>query len=137
MTQLNRDSINISSCECKVLGKGNKERKVYFDSVTAMFLTKYLDSRTDDNEALFIGKRSERLRPGGVRYILHQIGVLANVENVHPHRFRRTFATTRAARGMSIQEIAWLLGHEKLDTTMKYIEKNDEDIKYSYRKFSK
>lgn len=137
MTQLNKTDMDLVNYECKVLGKGNKERTVYFDAVTAMFIKEYLATRTDDYEALFVGKGSDRLTPGGVRDMLRKTGFRADVEKVHPHRFRRTFATTRAARGMPIQDIAHLLGHEKIDTTMKYIEQNEEDIKYSYRKYSK
>ncbi len=134
--QLNRDDIDLRNRECKVLGKGNKERIVYIDTITAMTLSEYLKNRKDDLPALFIGKGSERLKPGGVRLMLHKLQVEANIETVvHPHRFRRTLATNLIHRGMPIQEVARILGHEKLDTTMKYVCLNDKDIKYSYNKF--
>ena len=137
MTQLNRDDIDIQKRECKVLGKGNKERIVYIDAVAAMTIAEYLANRTDDLPALFIGKRTERLSPGGVRAVLKVIQSRAHIETkVHPHRFRRTLATNLIHRGMPIQEVAKILGHEKLDTTMKYVCINNNDIKYSYNKYT-
>lgn len=137
MTQLDRDDINLQKRECKVLGKGNKERIVYIDAVTAMTIAEYLANRTDEIPALFIGKRMERLSPGGVRAMLKCIQDRAHIENkVHPHRFRRTLATNLIHRGMPIQEVAKILGHEKLDTTMKYLCIDDQDIKYSYNKYA-
>lgn len=136
VTQLNRDDVDLIKRECKVLGKGNKERIVYIDSLTAMMLQEYLASRTDSYKALFVGKGTERLKPGGVRFILKKIQKKAHIETtVHPHRFRRTLATNLIHRGMPIQEVAKILGHEKLDTTMKYVCINDPDIKYSYNKY--
>lgn len=137
MTQLNRDDINLQKRECKVLGKGNKERIVYIDAVTAMTIEEYLANRTDEIPALFIGKRMERLSPNGVRAMLRGIQDRAHIETkVHPHRFRRTLATNLIHRGMPIQEVAKILGHEKLDTTMKYLCIDDQDIKYSYNKYA-
>lgn len=133
---LNRDNINFERKECKVLGKGNKERIVYLNDVTCMLLERYLKERKDDLDALFIGKRLERLSAGGVRSKLKVIAEKAGVENVHPHRFRRTLATNLINHGMTIQEVATILGHEKIDTTMKYIYINNEDVKISYNKFS-
>lgn len=136
MTQLNRDDVDLRNRECKVLGKGNKERIVYIDQVTAMTLNEYLKSRKDDHPALFIGKGTERLKPSGIRLMLKNIQEDAHIEGtVHPHRFRRTLATNLIHHGMPIQEVARILGHEKLDTTMKYVCLNDTDIKYSYNKY--
>lgn len=136
MTQLNRNDVDLKNRECKVLGKGNKERIVYIDSVTAMTINEYLKNRTDDSPALFAGKGTERLKPHGIRQMLKNLQDAAHIETtVHPHRFRRTLATNLIHRGMPIQEVAKILGHEKLDTTMKYICINDNDIKYSYNKY--
>ena len=102
-----------------------------------MLLKKYLDSRKDDNEALFIGLRHERLRPNGVRYMLKVLAKDAGVDqNVHPHKFRRTLATNLARHGMPIQEVANVLGHEKIDTTMKYVVMDPEAVKTSYRRYA-
>jgi len=133
---LNRDDVDLLNKECIVLGKGNKERRVYMDDISVMMLKRYLDERTDDSEALFVGKGTERIQPGGVRAMLKNIGEKAGVENVHPHRFRRTLATNLINRGMPIQEVARVLGHEKVDTTMKYIYINDDSVRTSYRKCS-
>ena len=133
---LNREDLDLRSLRCKVLGKGNKERVVYFDNVTALHLRQYMETRTDDLPALFIGKGTERIHPGGVRFMLNTVADEAGVEHVHPHRFRRTLATNLIGHGMPIQEVARILGHDKLDTTMQYVYLNDADVQNSYRKYS-
>lgn len=132
---LNKADIDFQNMECTVLGKGNKERTVYMDEVTAMLLKEYLESRTDLYESLFEGKGTKRLTPQGVRRLLTKIGKHAGVSNVHPHRFRRTLATNLINHGMPIQEVACILGHEKIDTTMKYIYIEKSNVKNSYRKY--
>lgn len=136
VTQLNKNDIDFQRKQCKVLGKGNKERIVYIDDITAMFLKRYFLERTDNFDALFIGKHTTRMTEGGVRYMLRKLGEVSGVENVHPHRFRRTLATNLISRGMPIQEVAKILGHEKLDTTMKYVYLDNDDLKFSYNKFN-
>ena len=132
---LNRRDIDLRALECTVLGKGNKERTVYIDPVCAMMLQKYFNSRKDSSPALFAGRQTERMTPHGIRERLNKIADIANVENVHPHRFRRTLATNLINRGMALQEVARILGHEKIDTTMKYVYVNDRDVKNNYRKY--
>ena len=132
---LNRDSVDLKNLECTVLGKGDKERTVFFDDVTAMLLNRYFSERKDNSPALFAGKGTDRMTPGGVRAKLKTIAKRAHVENVHPHRFRRTLATTLIDRGMDIQEVAALLGHEKLDTTLKYVYINKVNVKNAYKKY--
>jgi site-specific recombinase XerD len=136
MTGLNRDAVNFESLECVVHGKGNKERTAYMSEVAGMLLQEYLASRKDFNQALFVGQRKERLQPGGVRAMLKVLAKEVGVDHVHPHKFRRTLATDLARHGMPIQEIANILGHEKIDTTMKYVVLNKEDIKTSYRRYA-
>lgn len=133
---LNRTDIDFENKECKVLGKGNKERIVFLDDVTAMLLKRYVENRNDEHEALFIGKGSARLTPGGVRYMLHRVADRAGVENTHPHRFRRTLATNLIDHGMPIQEVATLLGHDKIDTTMTYVYIDEKNVKNSFRKYA-
>lgn len=133
---LNRTDIDFASSECTVLGKGNKERVVYLDSVAVMLLQRYLSKRKDAHSALFVGLRGERLEPGGVRAMLKVLEQKTGVQNVHPHRFRRTLATNLIAHGMPIQEVAAILGHDKLDTTMKYVYLEKSSIKNSYRKYA-
>lgn len=135
--QLNRKDINLKDQQCVVHGKGDKERVVFFDAVTAIMLEQYLKSRRDKMEALFIGQRNERLLPGGIRQMLKKVGKASGVEQVvHPHKFRRTLATEMARNGMPIQQVSSLLGHEKIDTTMRYVVQDSEDIKQSYRRFA-
>lgn len=136
MTQLNRDSINFNTLEVTVLGKGNKERTVFLDEVAGLTIKQYLDVRKDNSPALFIGKGSERLSPGGVRLMLNNLAEAAHVDHVHPHKFRRTLATSLIRHGMPIQEVAAILGHDKLDTTMQYVVLDTTDVKNSYRKFA-
>ena len=132
MTGLDRDSVDLKNGECVVLGKGNKERTVYLDSVACMLIEEYLGQRKDEEPALFIGIRKERLQPDGVRYMLKTIAKKAGLTNVHPHKFRRTLATNMMRRGIQIQEVAHLLGHEKIDTTMKYFVINQDDVKHDF-----
>jgi len=116
--------------------ENNKERTVFLDDVAIMALREYLSQRKDDCEALFIGIRKKRLQPGGVRAMLKNLAGKAGVENVHPHRFRRTLVTRLLNRGMPIQEVAIIVGHEKVDTTMKYYAANKSRIKNSYRMYT-
>lgn len=133
--ELNRDQVDLQKLQCVVHGKGNKERTVFLDAVTGMTIREYLNTRDDDNEALFIGKQKERLTPGGVRTMLNKLAAEAKVEHVHPHKFRRTLATNLTRHGMPIQEVASILGHEKLDTTMKYVVINTEDTRNAYNRY--
>ena len=133
--QLNKSDIDFQHMQCKVLGKGNKERIVYIDDVTALLLNRYFSERSDTSEALFVGKGTSRLTPGGIRLMLRNLGERAQVNNVHPHRFRRTLATNLIHRGMPVQEVAKILGHEKLDTTMKYVYIDNDSLKFAYNKF--
>lgn len=137
LVRLNRDSVDLNSGEATVHGKGNKERIVYMGDVTAMLLKQYLAERKDSSEALFVSLRGQkRLQAGGVRVMLNGLAMDAHVEHVHPHKFRRTFATNAARRGMPIQEVAALLGHEKIDTTMAYVNISREDIKHDYKRLT-
>lgn len=130
--QLNIKDIDFTNKEAIVLGKGNKRRKVYFDDYTCLLLNRYISSRTNTSIALFSGKGTERITPHGVRKMLKTLEEQSGVENVHPHRFRRTLATNLINRGMPIQEVAKILGHENIETTMKYVYISDENLKSSY-----
>ena len=115
-------------------GKGDKERYTYITELAMEHLVQYLDGRTEG--ALFIPQRGDRYQKGGIRYIMREIGKRCGVTDVHPHRFRRTFATQLAARGMQLQEIQKLMGHSNINTTMVYITLSDADINHSYSKFA-
>lgn len=136
MTELNREDVDLNNLECTVFGKGSKERTVYLDAVAGMVLREYLDERTDDLPALFIGKGTDRITPHGVRSMMTKLQDKSMVDHVHPHKFRTTRATDLIRHGMAIQEVAAILGHEKLDTTMKYVVLDKTDIKNSYRKYA-
>lgn len=134
--QLDVLDIDLAARAVTVLGKGNKERRVYLDDVAVMYLKRYFRERTDDSPALFTGKGSDRLTPCGVRYMLGQLEERSGVENVHPHRFRRTLATNLISHGMAIQEVAAILGHDKIDTTMTYVYIDQRAVENAYRKFA-
>ena len=136
MCSLDKDAINFEAGECIVHGKGNKERTAYLDSVALLYLKRYLDSRTDDIPALFIGQRKERLLPDGVRRMLRELQKRCGVERVYPHKFRRTLATNLINRGMPIQDVAAILGHAKLDTTMRYVYIDRRTLKNAYQKYA-
>lgn len=133
---LNRSAVSLDTKECTVLGKGNKERIVYLNDVAAMLLSRYFESRTDNDDCLFLGRNGKRIKPGGIRAMLKTLEKKSGVENVHPHRFRRTLATNLIKRGMPIQEVARILGHEKIDTTMQYVYIENSSVKSSYRKYA-
>ena len=137
MVLLNRDDIDFINRECVVFGKGNKERIVYFDARAKLHLQKYLDSRTDDNPALFVTLRTphERIRIGGIERRLKKIGERLNIQKVHPHKFRRTLATMAIDRGMPIEQLQRLLGHQRIDTTLQYAMVKQSNVKLAHRKF--
>ena len=137
MVTLNRDDINLNERECVVFGKGNKERLVYFDARTKIHLQNYLESRTDDNPALFVSLKApyERLMIGGVETRLRELGKRLNLPKVHPHKFRRTLATTAIDKGMPIEQVQQLLGHQKIDTTMHYAMVKQQNVKLAHRKY--
>ncbi len=137
LVKLNRDDVDFDNRECIVFGKGNKERKVYFDARTKIHLQRYLAERTDQNDALFVSllKPFERLQISGVEIRLRKIGRELNLHKVHPHKFRRTLATMAIDKGMPIEQVQQLLGHQSIDTTLQYAMVNQNNVKESHRKY--
>lgn len=137
LCRLNITDIDFNNKELIVFGKGNKERIVYFDSRTKVHLNDYLESRDDNNDALFVvsAEPHERLTPAGVEYIVKMIGNKAGVKKCHPHRFRRTLATRLINRGMPIEQVQKLLGHTKIDTTLIYAQVDQSNVKSSHERF--
>jgi integrase/recombinase XerD len=137
LAALNKHDIRWTTKDLIVFGKGAKERTVYLNDRTNMYIKEYLESRTDDNEALFVSLRSphERLSKTGIEDIIRRIGKRAGVDKAHPHRFRRTAATNALNRGMPVQEVAQLLGHAKLETTMVYCSVDQAGVKYHHQKY--
>lgn len=137
LVNLNRADVNMQERQCVVFGKGNKEREVYFNARTKIHLQQYLDSRRDDNPALFVSLKSPstRLTISGVEVRLRHLGVQANVGRVHPHKFRRTLATMAIDKGMPIEQVQKLLGHVKIDTTLHYAMVNQTNVKMAHRRF--
>lgn len=137
LVRLNRSDIDFENRECVVFGKGSKERPVYFDARTKIHLKNYLDSRTDENPALFVSliQPFKRLEISGVEIRLRNLGKKLGITKVHPHKFRRTLATRAIDKGMPIEQVQRLLGHAKIDTTMQYAMVNQNNVKISHRKY--
>ena len=137
MVLLDREDINFSERECVVQGKGNKERIVYFDARAKIHLKNYLESRTDNDPALFVSLKAPhgRLQVGGVEAKLRQLGTRLGLQKVHPHKFRRTFATAAIDKGMPVEQVQQLLGHQQIDTTMHYAMVKQQNVKLAHRKY--
>ena len=137
MVLLNRSDIDFNERECIVFGKGSKERVVYFDARTKIHLKNYLESRVDDNPALFVSLKVpyERLKIGGVEVRLREFGEKLGLRKVHPHKFRRTLATMAIDKGMPIEQLQQLLGHSKIDTTLQYAMVKQSNVKIAHRKY--
>ena len=137
LVKLNRSDVDFQNRECIVTGKGNKQRIVYFDARTKIHLQNYLRERKDTNDALFVTLLApfNRLQISGVEIRLRHIGQDLNMTKVHPHKFRRTLATMAIDKGMPIEQVQHLLGHQSLDTTLQYAMVNQANVKMSHRKF--
>jgi site-specific recombinase XerD len=137
LVRLNREDIDFNNRECIVFGKGDKERPVYFDAKTKLHLLNYLKMRTDHNPALFVSllKPYNRLQISGVEIRLRGLGKRLNIIKVHPHKFRRTLATRAIDKGMPIEQVQQLLGHQKIDTTLQYAMVSQNNVKISHRKY--
>jgi len=137
LVRLNRADINFSERECVVFGKGDKERRVYFDAKSKIHLINYLKSRIDDNPALFVSldKPYNRLKISGVEIRLRQLGRKLHLDRVHPHKFRRSMATRAIDKGMPIEQVQKILGHSQIDTTMQYAIVNQNNVKAAHRKY--
>lgn len=134
---LNRMDIDFNGRECKVFGKGNKERIVYFDARTKIHLQEYLESRIDNCEALFVTLKApySRLTIGGVESRVREIGKRLHIDKVHPHKFRRTLATRAIDKGMPIEQLQQLLGHKRIDTTLQYAMVKQSNVKLAHKKY--
>lgn len=134
---LNKEDINFEERECIVFGKGSKERLVYFDVRTKIHLQNYLNSRTDTNKALFVSLKSpyKRLTIGGIEVRLRQLGRKLGINKVHPHKFRRTLATMAIDKGMPVEQLQKLLGHQRIDTTLQYAMVKQSNVKIAHRRY--
>ncbi len=142
LVSLNRSSINLNSRSCLVLGKGSKQREIYFDVRTKIELINYLKTRKDKNKALFVSSRRKhkngvysRLRINSIEKIIREIGLKTDIENIHPHRFRRTLATRAIDKGMPIEQVQVLLGHSKIETTLRYANVHQANVHISHEKY--
>ena len=137
LARLKKSDINFAERECLVLGKGDKQRTVYFDARTKIHLMAYLGSRDDNSNHLFVSirKPNEPLKIGGIERLIKKLGKSANIERAHPHKFRRTLATGAIDKGMPIEQVQQLLGHKRIDTTLMYAMVKQANVKASHRKY--
>jgi len=137
LVNLNISDVDFEARECVVFGKGGKERRVYFDAKSKLHLQKYIESRTDENEALFVSLDAphNRLKISGVEIRIRMLGRSVNLSKIHPHKFRRTMATRAIDKGMPIEQVQKILGHSQIDTTMQYAMVNQSNVKSSHRKY--
>lgn len=137
MVLLNKADIDFNERECVVFGKGDKERVVYFDARTKIHLQNYLNSRVDTNNALFVSLKApyDRMKIGGIEVRLRELGKRLNIDKVHPHKFRRTLATVAIDKGMPIEQLQKLLGHQRIDTTLQYAMVKQSNVKNAHRKY--
>ena len=137
LVRLNIADVNLEQRECVVFGKGDKERRVYFDAKAKIHLMEYLASITDDNSALFVSLdgRHKRLKISGVEIRIRELGRKLSLDRIHPHKFRRTMATRAIDKGMPIEQVQKLLGHSQIDTTMQYAIVNQNNVKNSHQRY--
>ena len=137
LVRLNIADVNLEQRECVVFGKGDKERRVYFDAKAKIHLMDYIASRTDNNPALFVSLNGshKRLQISGVEIRLRQLGRKLSLGRIHPHKFRRTMATRAIDKGMPIEQVQKILGHSQIDTTMQYAIVNQNNVKNSHQKY--
>ena len=137
LVRLNREDIDFEGRQCVVHGKGDKERRVYFDARAKVHLAEYLASRTDGDKALFVslGRNAHRLEISGVELRLRELGRRLDLPRIHPHKFRRTMATRAIDKGMPIEQVQVLLGHSKIDTTLCYAMVDQENVRQSHRRY--
>lgn len=137
LVNLNISDVDFEARECVVFGKGDKERRVYFDAKAKLHSLNYLSERKDNNPALFVTLDApyDRLKISGVEIRIRTLGRKLNMEKIHPHKFRRTMATRAIDKGMPIEQVQKLLGHSQIDTTMQYAIVNQTNVKTSHQKF--
>lgn len=137
LVNLNIDDIDLEGRECVVYGKGDKERRVYFDAKAKVHLKEYIETRKDDNKALFVTLDAphDRLKISGVEIRLRNLGRELNLERIHPHKFRRSMATRAIDKGMPIEQVQKILGHSQIDTTMQYAMVNQSNVKSAHQKY--
>lgn len=137
LVNLNIQDLDLEQRECIVYGKGDKERRVYFDARAKLHLQEYIKSRSDGEEALFVSLAAphKRLKISGVEIRLRNLGRRLNLPRIHPHKFRRTMATRAIDKGMPIEQVQKILGHSQIDTTMRYAIVNQTNVKNAHQKY--
>lgn len=134
---IRRDEIDWQRGEVKVVGKGNKERIVFLNEPAKLYLKKYFDTRKDDRPDIYVSEQKP-YTPLGISTVekdIRDLGRLVGVKDTHPHRFRHTVATWASRRGMGVELIQKMLGHESVNTTMIYTTTDLETLRAARRKY--
>jgi site-specific recombinase XerD len=119
---LNRTDIDFERKEARVIGKGNKERTVFFTERALLWLGRYLETRSDNSLPLFASQNGiTRLKRTDIWRPFARYGKLAGLNKpVRPHLLRHTAATQLLFNGCPVGHIKEILGHERLETTCRY-----------------
>lgn len=133
---VNIDDVDFEKQSVLLHGKGGKDRISYFTDKAALFLRKYLATRTDSNPALFVSRKNpdNRVTKNSIEQMIRLLGKQAGVDGSHPHRFRVTRITVLVNRGMPLQDVQELAGHSDINTTRMYYRSNKERVRYEYLK---
>ena len=134
LVNIDLTDIDFNKRECTIVGKGNKERIVFINQKAMHHLKQYINKRDGIQKALWINARGNRMSAEVVRARLKKIATDAGVKNVYPHRFRRTMASDLSRRGMPVQYIQRILGHEKIETTMLYCDTDDRTTRAEFNR---
>ena len=132
VVNLDLQDIDFAKGECTVFGKGRKERTVYLSERCKYYFGEYLSSRKESLVA-FANRSGNRWSKQSIEKCLRKLGKKAGVATVHPHRFRRTFATNALNRGMKLQNVQKILGHTSMDTTLIYCVVDEDNVKMEHK----
>jgi len=139
LVSLKTDNINFDECKGLVHGKGDKERVIYFSEKAKNYMLQYLRLREDDSIYMFVQESNinigSPLSITSVDKVFRRIGEYLDID-IHPHKFRRTFCTTMIKKGMPIDQVQKLMGHVSLETTLRYLDMDDETIAMTHKKYT-
>lgn len=135
VARLHIQDIDFNKGEAVVYGKGDKERVVYISDQSMYYLKMYLEYRKEEQStSVFLNRNHYGMTKHNIEVLFSKLGERAKIKKVHPHRFRRTFATKALRRGMSLQNLQKIMGHEKIETTMGYCDVAEIGIQMEFRK---
>lgn len=138
ITNIKVSDVSISNETIKVIGKGNKERIVYFGSRCKSLLDLYLKEsynklNKNNKDYLLLSKTGKKINEREIRNIVDEAAIIAGIKiKISPHVLRHTFATHMLQDGADLRSVQELLGHENLSTTQIYTHLTNEKIRNIY-----